>query len=171
MVPGKPPSDSDPDVIFYHDSLGKKVNKTLVKREGLFTTKVRAPKLSHVRQPLQSLKKPPKLFLIHVGTNDLPSRDPDDVLVDYYGLVDNIREKFPNSKVVLSAIVTRTDNLKTQNKVDYVNACLTLEYEGHKSVSVCKHPGVLRDMLWTDGLHLLDPGTRKLARELRHGGE
>ena len=86
---------------------------------------------------------------------------------DYIELLNEIRTRFPNSKVVVSSLVNRKDDEQLQNMIEYINACLTLEYERHSHIHVCKHPDIGLDSLWKDGLHLTNFGTSKLASDLR----
>ena len=65
------PARKKPDVIFFHDSLGKKINDTIFSREQLQTSKVFTYHLDDIPKELEDRKESPKAIVIHVGTNDI----------------------------------------------------------------------------------------------------
>ena len=168
-VPKQPPRPTD--VIFFHDSLGKSINKTICSREGLTTRKIRKARLHLVKQEIEDLPatSAPRLFVIHVGTNDLHTDTCDDVLDKYISLVAALRTKFPQSKVIISHLITRTDNESLQLMIDYINASLSIEFAEDANIKVCKHLNIGPEFLVkNDGVHLNNPGTSKLSTNLRY---
>ena len=139
----------------------------LAKREGLSTKKFPASRIYTALKHVKALKEAPRLFAIHVGTNDLATCSIQEILDGYDELTGEIRSRFPGSKIVLSCLVNRSDDEQLQNMIEYINACLTLEYENDPHIKVCKHPDIGLDSLWKDGIHLINSGTSRLASDLR----
>ena len=160
-----------PDVIFFHDSLGKSINKTISAREGITTKKVRTAKLHQVREEIEKLstRHAPQLFAIHVGTNDLHTDSVDEVIDKYIEIVATIGKKFPDAKILISHIVIRSDNERLQLMLDLINASLSIEFAGKDHVKVCKHLDIgVEHLKKRDGVHLTDPGTSILSKDLRY---
>ena len=167
LEPAEPPKD----VLFLHDSLGKPVNATLCQREGLSTEKALTYTLAEAKTCITRMKKAPRLIVLHVGTNDLPTKNRrdeiDGVLDKVDDLVATIKTKFPKTKILLSLLLPRLDCGWKKRFVQYVNSCLQIDFLDDPRVTLCEHPDVDEELLAVDKLHLKPEGTAKLAMNLR----
>ena len=167
----KDPPPRLPDVIFFHDSLGKPINKTISAREGLITKKIQTARLHKVQEEIDKMpaSSAPRLFVIHVGTNDLHYDTVDDILDKYVKLVSSIHEKFPQAKVLVSHIVIRNDNESLHLMLDLINASLSIEFADNNQIKVCRHLNIgVEHLKKRDGVHLTDAGTVNLSKNLRY---
>ena len=77
-----------------------------------------------VNETLQ-LDKEPKNIIIHVGTNDLNNGiSPPKVIEIMNSLTSSIKHKFPNSKVILSSVLSRQNNLSFNSQMNSYNDLL-----------------------------------------------
>ena len=108
-------------------------------------------------QPL--LVKCPKIIIIHTGTNDaleLTSRQLMDKLME---LKSFIEVKLPNSKVIFSTPVIRTDQAKALLTIKQLNDLLN---EKHKN-EIINNDNINESHLGRKGLHLNRKGIGRLA--------
>ena len=80
-------TSNGPDVLFLHDSLGDRINPTILKREGLHTAKKQTYTLEDSFRYVNNLKVAPRVMAIHVGTNNLPRQSIDEILDLYNNLL------------------------------------------------------------------------------------
>ncbi len=71
--------------------------------------------MKHYVQP--TLSTSPETLVLHVGTNDLGQKSAQDVLEDLINLGQFITKDSPTTKLVISAIITRTDDPNLTPKV------------------------------------------------------
>ena len=159
-----------PDVLFFHDSLGKKINNTIMKNEKLVTEKSLTYKLDDIQQDLNGRASiPHRAIVIHCGTNNLnvEGQTPDTIVKKMDQLVQSIHRKAPDAHVIISSIVTRKDSEKKQRQLDYINAAIGLKYADNRHVSTVSNNNVDEGCLGTDLIHLGKKGTSRLAVNIK----
>jgi lysophospholipase L1-like esterase len=154
------------DVLFFHDSLGHKINDTMLRKFSLKVRKVEAytwdQAIPLVKKELQRTK--PRVIIFNIGTNDIKKNAEGNSILKKVGdIVEYIGYTSPETQVVISEIVRRHDFMQ---RVKYVNEGWNKEYQFNKYVHISKHFRINEEDL-TDGVHLTKIGTSKLARNLR----
>ena len=68
------------------------------------------------------LKKNPDKIIIHIGTNDAPHLCPDEMLQDLNKLRDMVLKYCPQSKIIISTPVLRTDKANShENNIEFIH--------------------------------------------------
>ena len=179
----KPPQITDPDprqpapksdVLFLHDSLGKGIHDTILKNENLGTEKALTYTLDDATKNIKDRTSiPHRAVAIHVGTNDLVRHRPEEIVTKMEELVKTIVTKAPNTQVVISSIVTRTDSKRRSSgkdlkpELEYVNAAIKLKLANNSKVSIVSNDNIGEAYLSTDFLHLDKSGTSRLASNIK----
>ena len=104
------------------------------------------------------------LFIIHVGTNDLPlNKTSNEIAEEIVNLAESVKK--PSSSIVISDIVTREDGYKT--KADEVNKILE-EICDTKSIPLIRNNNINsnRNLNWSRQ-HLNDTGVSVLVRNFK----
>ena len=111
----------------------------------------------------------PKAIVLHVGTNDVKNNvDADEIISNYNNLLKQIRQKLPDTKIVLSNILPREDNHTFQQNVEYVNAAVNRKFATLNDVVIVKNSDIYgKKLKKQDGVHLTDPGRSRLAAHIR----
>ena len=115
--------------------------------------------LNHYCIPVLATK--PKHAIIHCGTNDLRTKDPQEITKQMGALCDFIVEKCPDIRITVSSLITRNDD--QDKKVTEVNTqlqslCL------QKDLSFLLHDNLDKKCLNQSGLHLNKFGDSILAK-------
>ena len=95
-----------------------------------------------------AISRSPDYLLLHVGTNDL-----------------KIAKDSPNTKVVLSKVITRSDDSSLNPKIKELN-CKLSQVCQNNNWGLLNHNNVTADHLNPYGLHLNKQGTAKLAKNI-----
>ena len=104
------------------------------------------------------------LFIIHVGTNDLPlNKTSNEIAEEIVNLAESVKK--PSSSIVISDFVTREDGYKT--KADEVNKILE-EIFDKKSIPLIRNNNINsnRNLNWSRQ-HLNDTGVSVLVRDFK----
>lgn len=104
----------------------------------------------------------PETVIIHVGTNDLKTRNLDFVMGEVHGLVSTTKKKLPNCRLVLSGVLRRRDvswrRIGALNyRIDWVANALGLTF-------VDPNSWIEDGDFARDGLHLNGRGKRRLGQ-------
>ena len=116
----------------------------------------------HLKPTLRDFN--PGLFIIHVGTNDLPlNKTSNEIAEEIVNLAESVKK--PSSSIVISDIVTREDGYKT--KADEVNKILE-EICDTKSIPLIRNNNINsnRNLNWSRQ-HLNDTGVSVLVRNFK----
>ena len=116
----------------------------------------------HLKPTLRDFN--PGLFIIHVGTNDLPlNKNSNEIAEEIVNLAESVKK--PSSSIVISDIVTREDGYKT--KADEVNKILE-EICDTKSIPLIRNNNINsnRNLNWSRQ-HLNDTGVSILVRNFK----
>ena len=106
------------------------------------------------------LRNKPDVMIVHAGTNDITKHIDTCKYLDK--LIQMVKKKHPNTKIVLSSAITRHDkNLNTE--VVKMNEKLKTITESH-GIHLIKHDNISEKALSTDKLHLNKGGSSQLAR-------
>ncbi len=152
------------DVIFLHDSLGKKINDTIFKKENLSTAKILTYHIGEVRKNLPKRSTPPRACIIHTLTNDITKGTDSHALTkELDSLVAHIKTVYPKTKIIISNIAPRDTHM---DRVKYVNSYMNL-YHNTGNVSTRSNSTIRYKDRWEDGIHLEDSGTSILASNLK----
>lgn len=111
---------------------------------------------------LPSLRKDPDEIILHVGTNDLKSMNPQQVAESVVNLADNIVQN-SKAKVSLSAILRRSDDPVLSDKVPKVNKVLKT-FSTNRGWSFIDHNNIDHKSLNNRGLHLNQQGSSTLSK-------
>ena len=116
----------------------------------------------HLKPTLRDFN--PGLFIIHVGTNDLPlNKTSNGIAEEIVNLAESVKK--PSSSIVIPDIVTREDGYKT--KADEVNKILE-EICDTKSIPLIRNNNINsnRNLNWSRQ-HLNDTGVSVLVRNFK----
>ena len=127
-----------------------------------FTTVKTIDIYDHLKPTLRDFY--PGLFIIHVGTNDLPlNKTSNEIAEEIVNLAESVKK--PSSSIVISDIVTREDGYKT--KADQVNKILE-EICGKEVISLIQNNNINSNRhLNRSRLHLNDTGVSVLVRNFK----
>jgi hypothetical protein len=120
--------------------------------------------MNHYVKP--TLLTTPNKLILHVGTNDLQRKTPDELLTHVQVLGQKINRENRDIELVLSEIITRKDDERLANKVNEYNkglAQLCIE----QNWSLIKHNNISINHLNNYGLHLNKQGTSVLAKNIK----
>ena len=120
----------------------------------------------------------PKVIVILAGTNNVgnqPGNDEKvaDILAGFRALIDTCREKAPQSKIILTAIFPRNDNLAVLPEIQKINEGLAQFADGktifyvNVNDKLAGPDGILLDGMTIDKLHLSVQGYQVWADGLR----
>ncbi len=107
----------------------------------------------------------PDNVILHIGTNDIRSKEAPVIVDQLVELCDQIKKSNPKTKVSISEIIKRDDNEVFQTKVDEVNKLLKVNFS-KSQISVLGHANIDKRGLNRYGLHLNRSGTSLLAKNL-----
>ena len=107
------------------------------------------------------LERKPDLILLHVGTNDINMSTSDEIIDNLLELKLHIENILPDSTVILSQPIIRTDKPRaTRIIIDVIKKFDEL------NIIKMDDSNIERVNLGRKGLHLNDYGTRKLAMNI-----
>ena len=110
-----------------------------------------------------TIEKKPQNLVLHVGTNDLPSTDPEELTDKIVDLAKQIELKSPDTSITISGIVQRS---KDDGKVESVNKGLKVScrrFHWH----FIDHSEIKLRHLNRGGLHLAQKGTEILVENFK----
>ena len=100
------------------------------------------------------LRKKPKKLILHVGTNNLKSRQNSTQCVDeIMKLGESIKSSIPETELVISGLITRADDVLLTHKVDQVNAVWKQSCRQKKWVFI-EHTNITSNQLNDSKVHL-----------------
>ena len=112
-----------------------------------------------------TISRSPDYLLLHVGTNDLKRQTPQQIAGSISTLCQEIVKESPNTKIVLSKVITRSDDSSLDSKIKELNCKLSQVCHNNKW-GVLNHTNITADHLNPYGLHLNKQGTAKLAKNI-----
>ncbi|CAB4029708.1 Scavenger receptor cysteine-rich type 1 M130, partial [Paramuricea clavata] len=72
-----------------------------------------------------AISRSPDYLLLHVGTNDLKQQTPQQIAGSISTLCQEIVKESPNTKIVLSKVITRSDDSSLDSKIKELNCKLS----------------------------------------------
>jgi lysophospholipase L1-like esterase len=112
-----------------------------------------------------AISRSPDYLLLHVGTNDLKRQTPQQIAGSISTLCQEIVKESPNTKIVLSKVITRSDDPSLNSKINELNCKLSQVCHNNKW-GILNHTNITADHLNPYGLHLNKQGTAKLAKNI-----
>ena len=107
------------------------------------------------------LRKRPENVIIHGGTNNTMSKEPYVIVEKLMKLKNLIDSILPGCNVILSGLIDRYDDEKTQDTAQTVNDMLS-----NCGVRLINNSNILREHLGRKGLHMNPYGTGKIVINL-----
>ena len=77
----------------------------------------------------RTIRRQPDKLVIHVGTNDIRSSTPQDIADEITEVAQQFKQESRNTKIVISSLITRSDNPEFTSKVKETNIALKLNCE------------------------------------------
>ena len=116
-------------------------------------------KVDHVFQYMKpTLELKPDKIILHVGTNDLKYSSPEYVAERIADLGHSIVAESHTTKVTISSLTCRSDNILLNNKVVQVNSYLNT-YARQNGRSILPNSNITTSQLNASGVHLNISGT------------
>lgn len=112
-----------------------------------------------------TLERNPDELIIHVGTNDLVSKDAETVIKEMTNLASQVRSQCSNTKITFSSIIARNDEKVCDSKVQKVNDMMK-QSAIKNNWSFIDNSNITKDCLNQGGLHLNKKGSGKLIMNL-----
>lgn len=155
--------DKRANIVFLIDSNGKFINeKRLFPRHNV--SKLRCPTTEKALELLSpSRLGSPSHIIIHTGTNDLMTQQ-ERVANSLINVISKACNTFPHSKVVISAVLPRTDF--QPHIIQRINATLARVCASHPNVHLAHHPNIGTDCLF-DHVHLLKEAVPIFTKNLK----
>ena len=113
--------------------------------------------MKHYVYPL--LKNKPEILILHVGTNNIRDDDPKTLVDKICSLKDFIEESSPETRVIVSSLVVRTDFQGAIRKIEEVNHILSRSLR-----NMINNRNIDRFYLNSSKLHLSKSGDTELAK-------
>ena len=171
MPPAYPISDpQNVDVLIIGDSLIKPIipskmsRRLCIKSKSLPGARIEDAfdTVCHLAREIQ-----PREIIIHLGTNNIPYDEKDEMIAKLISLADQIAKMTPSKSATLSSIIHRAYETDEESaKVDDINGALKL-LANQRRWSFIDNDNIIPGLhLAADGVHLNNNGTRVLARNL-----
>ena len=109
-----------------------------------------------------TIRQHPEHIILHVGTNDLKNSNPRKVAEKIVDLGSLVETESPNTKVTISSLLTRSDDLSLASKVKEVNKILKT-FANQNEWDVISHSNLTTEHLNSSGLHLNFSGNKVFA--------
>ena len=156
-----------PNVVIFHDSLCKHINNTILRNEGVTTTKIWAPTLKEIQEKADDMEHT-DVIVIQALTREISEDcDTEDVVEAVTQTVNKCLLK--SDKVVVSSIINREDDDIKGVKAEMVNANVKYRYINNPNVLVCNNDNLHNRKYRTeDKLHLSEHGTSLFATNLKY---
>lgn len=113
-----------------------------------------------------TLNKQPSQLIIHVGTNDLTSKSPKDIVTSIAALGDAIKTQDPKIDLTFSEVITRNDEKALGDKVNLVNERLE-KLCTQRNWGFINHKNIKNIHLNGSALHLNRQGSATLAKNIK----
>ena len=113
-----------------------------------------------------TLKRHPNEVIIHVGTNDIPTESPTEIIKSISALGEAIKSEHHNIALTFSEVVLRNDNQGFADKVNLVNNRLN-SLCTRKNWGLISHKNIKTIHLNGSGLHLNRQGSAILAKNIK----
>ena len=110
------------------------------------------------------MKHRPEEIILHVGTNDLKNSDSRKVAERIVDLGNFIEAEPSNTKVTISNLLPRTDNLALNSKANQVNNILRT-FASQNDWKIVSHPNITGELLNSSGVHLTLSGTKVFSSD------
>jgi wyosine [tRNA(Phe)-imidazoG37] synthetase (radical SAM superfamily) len=108
----------------------------------------------------------PKTFILHCGTNDLEKTQSNDELINQtMDIVENIEKSYPQSRIILSTLLPRGDDL--DKRVTTINKELENILSAKKNVKIVMHENLEKSKHLKDKKHLNEKGVKLFAQSLK----
>ncbi len=111
------------------------------------------------------LAKNPDVVILHVGTNDIAQKNAKEIAKGVAEIGNIIQNQSPNTKVVISELITRTDTPENRRKVTEVNAILLTHCKKNKWSHIT-HANIQAKHINPYGIHLNRGGIPILAKDI-----
>lgn len=161
------PKQSRESVVIIGDSMVKGLQANRLKKSTELDIKVKAfpgSTVSDMHDYMKpSLKNKPDRVIIHVGTNNLKRDEPAKVVDEIKNLVHAAKKISPKSKIAISEIITREDDMRLADRAQEVNAMLS-HNNILNSCMLISHENINKNSLNSYGLHLNRLGCSLLAK-------
>ena len=156
-----------PNVVLFHDSICNNINTTMMNRENVTITKKWGPTLRDIQEQVVDINFcHADRIVLQCLTREVGDMSTEDFTELTFDTVEKCLTKA--DKVIVSLIVDREDNYETRAKAEAANAMIKLKYVDNLKVLVCHHDNLRgRKFKARDMLHLTDPGTSRLANNLK----
>lgn len=160
------PNKHRSDTIILCDSNGRSLDLNLL-CPGASYRYIRCPTLSKAKEILEHSEfHQPKTFIIHTGTNDLEKSSNSTLSSLTSDLLNIITVKFPGSRVLVSSLLPRDDNLHA--RVLEVNNQLKQKCLSMANVHLIEHTNLFQaSAILYDKKHLNEKGVRLFAKNLK----
>ena len=153
------------EVVILHDSMCKRVNNTLLSKEGVNVKKMWAPDMDAMEEALDNTNS--KVVVLQAFTRDLPNMSTDEMIQRIEGLVTKAITK--SDKVVVSTIIRREDIKDIGLKLNVVNDSLLWKYKDDDRVVTCdNHKLYNSGYRIRDKIHLNEHGIPVFACNLKY---
>jgi len=126
-------------------------------------TKFTAYTLDETRKYLSKLSHPPEIMVLHVLTNDLKSKPPQECAKELSDIVSSTQQKWGSLKIIVSLATPRSDSIIHNTNGQIINAlvrqnlsALNVVFADHSNMAVGGNP--IPGMLQEDGYHLSSKG-------------
>ena len=124
----------------------------------------RTEDMMHYVKP--TLNKQPSQLIVHVGTNDLSSKSPTEIVKSISVLGDAIKTENPKIDLTFSEVITRNDGKALADKVNLVNEHLN-KLCTQRNWGLISHKNIKNIHLNGSGIHLNRQGSAILARNIK----
>jgi hypothetical protein len=103
----------------------------------LSANKISAYTLQQTEEEVKHLATTPTLLVLHSLTNDLKSKSPSDCVDKMCDIVDDIRELYPKTKIIISLPTPRNDSNDFNIKGQIISVMIKDKLRGNTTVSFC----------------------------------
>ena len=157
------------NVAIIGDSMLKYINPSKLRKNSNHSVRVRTfpgariDDMKHYVKP--TLASGPDYLVLHVGTNDMKQSSPQQISGNISSLGQEIMKTLPETNLIISGVITRTDDSNLTTKVNEVNAKLSQVCSNNKWGFI-SHKNILANHLNLYGVHLNKQGTAIMAKNI-----
>ncbi|CAC5374404.1 unnamed protein product [Mytilus coruscus] len=135
-------------------------------------TKFTAYTLDDTRKCISKFNHPPDIMVLHVLTNDLKSKSPQDCVKELGDIILSMQQKWESMKIIVSLTTPRSDSLIYNTNGQIINALMkqsfsevNIMFVDHSNMAFGGDP--TPEMLAEDKFHLSTKGIDQLASNIK----